>query len=367
MPTELEELQVKEFLKRAEIKTMKKDLRALREVDALKERDKIATIRTLEEQRLEHEKKLKEKEEAQIALEKIKREKVLSENAQQERLAEKDLKEYATEQERQQIFLYESQRLAFEKQADEIDNKKDPELRLQKNQLLLEKQNIQAKLKAIEDEEKKMEEEQGFIIQKSQTSNIPSEKKSLEERRGEIERKLQEKEKERWSIESQIQQIDSKITEVDNLSQGLVAQKNELNQKILGVNKSLRDIYSGVVERVQEERAKRLQEQRTARGATAQIKLEEKEEVQRREWGKISAPKKQLSEKFSAPVAVPGSAPAAPIKKKVIKISDEEARRKEFLENVEKWTKEKEQLEAAKNSPQAQNDNSIVAPKKNTN
>ena len=56
MVTETEELQVKEFLKRAEVKTMKKDLQALREVDALKERDKIAKIKTLEEQKLEQEK-----------------------------------------------------------------------------------------------------------------------------------------------------------------------------------------------------------------------------------------------------------------------------------------------------------------------
>ena len=50
MATEAEELQAKEFLKRAEIRTMKKDLLALREVDALKERDKIAKLKTLEEQ-----------------------------------------------------------------------------------------------------------------------------------------------------------------------------------------------------------------------------------------------------------------------------------------------------------------------------
>ena len=41
MVTADEEAQAKEFLKRAEIRTMKKDLMALREVDALKERDKI--------------------------------------------------------------------------------------------------------------------------------------------------------------------------------------------------------------------------------------------------------------------------------------------------------------------------------------
>ena len=58
MVTVDEELQAKEFLKRAEIRTMRKDLQALREVDALKERDKIAKIKTLEEQELEHQKQL---------------------------------------------------------------------------------------------------------------------------------------------------------------------------------------------------------------------------------------------------------------------------------------------------------------------
>ena len=117
MPTEAEETQAKEFLKRAEIKTMRKDLLGLREVDSLKERDKIAHIKTLEEQRLEQEQKLQSEE-------KIQREEVLQKNESQERVAEKDLKNYATEQERQQIFLLESQRLGFEKQVDEIDKEK---------------------------------------------------------------------------------------------------------------------------------------------------------------------------------------------------------------------------------------------------
>ena len=46
---------------------MKKDLQALREVDALKERDKIVKIKTLEEQRAEQEKQLQAKEAAKAA------------------------------------------------------------------------------------------------------------------------------------------------------------------------------------------------------------------------------------------------------------------------------------------------------------
>ena len=48
MVTTDEEIQAKEFLKRAEIRTMRKDLKALREFDALKERDKIVKIKTIE-------------------------------------------------------------------------------------------------------------------------------------------------------------------------------------------------------------------------------------------------------------------------------------------------------------------------------
>jgi hypothetical protein len=345
MPTEVEELQVREFLKRAEIKTMKKDLRGLREVDALKERDKIATIKTLEEQRLEHEKKIREKEEAAIALEKIKREKVLSENAAQERLAEKDLKEYATEEERQQIFLFESQRLAFEKKIEEIDTQKDPALKLQKNQILLQKQELQSKLNAVEDEEKKMETEQSFIIEKSQTSVIASEKKSLEERRAELEKSIQDVEKRRWMVEGEIKKIEEKISDIDDAAKDLVAEKNDLNQKILGVDKSLRDIYSGVVERVQQQKAARLEERQKAQGAVAEIRLKEKEEVQRQQW-RPTAPKKQdvKKEEFAANIVAPGATPVVPIKRK-INISEEEIQRKKFLEDVERWTKEKEQQE----------------------
>ena len=88
MATQAEETQAKEFLKRAEIRTMKKDLLALRETDALKERDKIAKIKTLDEQ-------LEEKKQADAAslaktaatTEKVKREEVLEKNEGQERIA----------------------------------------------------------------------------------------------------------------------------------------------------------------------------------------------------------------------------------------------------------------------------------------
>jgi polyphosphate kinase len=88
-----------------------------------------------------------------VVVEKEKREEILQKNEGQEREAEKDLKDYATEEERQQIFLIESQRLGFEEQIDVIDKEKDPSLKLDKNKFLLQKAEQQKKLNSILDEE----------------------------------------------------------------------------------------------------------------------------------------------------------------------------------------------------------------------
>ena len=357
MATQIEEQQAKEFLKRAEIRTMKKDLRALREFDALKERDKIAKIKTLEEQRIEQAEQLRKKEEARQSLEKTKREKILSENAAQERLAEKDLKQYATEQERQQIFLFESQRLAFEKKVEDINNKKDPALKLEKNKALIEKRNWQTKLNAVLEQEKKLETEQNFIAEKAQGSTIASEKKSLEERRWEIEESIKDIEKKRWSVEKEIEAIESSLAENDKSSEILVEEKNNLTQQILGVDKSLREIYSEIVERVESQRKGKLEEQMATRETLAKSRLLEKEKVQREQWGPaVPVKKERQKEKFTDNVAVPGdlSIPV-PTKRKVAKISDEEIQREKFIEKVENLTEDK--------NKEQQNQN-LIPPKK---
>lgn len=222
MATQAEELQAKEFLKRAEIRTMKKDLLELREVDSLKERDKIVKIKTLEEQQAEQEKKLQ-----QIAdKDKVQLEEVLQKNESQERIAEKDLKNYATEEERQQVFLLESQRLGFENQVDAIDKEKDPALKLEKNKLLLQKRDLEAKLKSILEQEKKLENEQGVVAQKAQTTTVSSERKGLEERRWDLDKQIQDIEKKRWEVEKQIEGTDNKTKQIDNSLGQLVTEKN---------------------------------------------------------------------------------------------------------------------------------------------
>lgn len=322
MASEAEELQTKEFLKRAEIRTMKKDLQALREADALKERDKIVKIKTLEEQKEEQEKKLAEKERKLAQSEKAGMERILQKSAVEERAAEKDLKEYATEQERQQIFLLESEKVKLGSQAIVIDQEKDPALKLEKNKILLEKRDQEKKLNSILEDEKKLTDEQRFISDKEQTSAIPSEKKSLEKRKWELDDLIQETEKKRWEAEKQLEKIENKIKELDKNSEILVAEKNSLQNKILGIDKSLRDIYSGVIARVEEKRRGQAEEQKLAGQAAAGARSEQREKVQRQQWTHSA---KDISESA---------------KEKFAKsVEAEEEARKKFRQTIEEQTK----------------------------
>ncbi|MCX6718276.1 MAG: hypothetical protein NTY81_01585 [Candidatus Staskawiczbacteria bacterium] len=319
MVTVDEETQAREFLKRAEIRTMKKDLGALREGDALKERDKIAKIRTLDEQLEE-----KRKAEAGATLivpskEKIERGKVLTRNEGQERIAEKDLKNYANEQERQQIFLLESQRLGFEKQIDAIDKEKDPALKLEKNKLLLQKRDWQERLNSILAEEKKLEGEQKFTAEKQQSTTIPSQREALEKSRWDLDKKIQEVEKKRWEAEKQIQDLDSRTGQIDKSSDQLITEKNGLRNKVLGADKSLREIYSAVMAREEEKRRGQAQEQIARKETLSKARAEENERVQREQRGGLVVPRKieKLAKSFEA----------------------ENEARKKFIEDVKEGTK----------------------------
>ena len=339
MVTTDEETQAKEFLKRAEIRTMKKDLMALREGDALKERDKIAKLKTLEEQ-LEEKKTAEQSAFAKATADKASLEEVLTKNEGRERIAEKDLKNYATEEERQKIFLLESQRLDFEKQIDAIDKEKDPALKLAKNKLLLQKREQETKLNSILAEEKKLENEEKFLAEKEQTTTIASQKKSLEQSKWDLDKKIQEVEKKRWAAEKDIEDTDHQVSQIDKSSEGLVIEKNGLRDKVLGADKSLREVYSGVMAREEETRLGKAQEQVTRREALSKARGEEKEKIQREQWTRSpdsvqahSVPSMRPSPKNFIPV---------PMKEKTkirFDVEAEQEQRKKFLQDIEEGSK----------------------------
>jgi hypothetical protein len=353
MVTQAEEIQAKDFLKRAEIKTMKKDLQALREVDALKERLKIVNIKTLEEQKAEQAKKLQEAEQAKVAAERFGREEILEKNEGQERVAEKDLKNYATEEERQQMFILESQRLALEKEVDAIDKQKDPALKLEKNKILLGKREWEARLKLIKESETKIDTEENFLIEKARQSNIPEEKKGFEQRRWDIEEERKKIEKKTWEVEKQLETINDQIKQIDKSSEQNVLEKNTLRDKILGMDKSLREIYTVIIAREEEKRRNDAQNQFATKETLSKARAVKNEQVRRQQWAPVSAKKQAENSGYL------GKAPEA-VRKKIIQSGQtEEQQRTKFLQDVESWSQDKDK----KSQPQQlQNQDNIVPP-----
>ncbi|GEM_PF-1357392 len=346
MVTVDEETQAKEFLKRAEIRTMKKDLSKLREADSLKERDKIVKIKTLEEQRVEQQKKLEIKDAETAAADKAGLDDVLQRNEGQERIAEKDLKNYATEQERQQIFLLESERLGFEKQIDAIDKEKEPALKLEKNKLLLLKRGQQEVLSQILEQEKKLEGEQKVITEKEQTTTIASERKGLEQARWDLDKKIQEVEKKRWEAEKQIEDTDKKVSQIDGFSEQNIIEKNGLQDKVLGTDKSLREIYSAVMAREEDKRRGLAQDQVARKEVLAVARAQQNEKIQRQQWSPSAKKRTEDGGYLSkAPVSV---------REKILKSGEaEEEQRRKFLQDVGSSSREKFQRAQQQEMPAA--------------
>jgi len=328
MPTQLEEQQAAEFLKRAEIKTMRKDLAALREADALKERDKIAKLKTLEEQLEEKIKadKATALSSATAEAERLQRQETLTKQENEEKDAEKDLKQYATEQERQQIFLFESQRLQLEEQFDAIDKQKDPSLKLEKNGLLLKVRTAQEKLDEILKQEKILEDEQKLVSEKEQSTAIAVEKKTLEQTRWDIDAKIQEIEKKRWEAEKQIQDTEDRVKQIDITLEQNSAEKNKIRDQILGIEKSLREVYFVIMAREDEKRRNKAQEQIKAREDLAKAKSQQMEETQRQQWTGLSLKKEKVFLKKTPESVRQELAKTAKI---------EQEQRKQFIQDVE--------------------------------
>jgi len=338
MEEEVDELQVKEFLKRSEVRTMKKDLRQLREGEALQERDKIVNIKTLEEERAEKEAFLA-KQAGNI--EKQGREKILQKTVADEREAEAQLKDYANEAEKQQIFLFEAQRLALIKQVDNIEKEEEPKLMLDKNGIALEKKSLEVKLNAVIEEERKLEAEQKVIADKEKDTNVPAEKKALEQRRWELESEREKIEKKRWAVEKEIQGKDELIVGVDKKLQIFTLEKESIKERIKEIDKKLRDIYSKIIFRVEEVKAGRAGEKAEERKAFEAAELARKEQIRRQQWREKTgeaAPSMSFGQEKEALKGIPNLA-----KEKLQKAAeDEEERRKQFLKNIEARAKEEE-------------------------
>ncbi len=312
LPTQQEEQEAREFLERAEIRTMRKDLAALRETDALQERDKIVNIQppatpvpppTTPQPAPQQPRAISEQ------------------GDQREAAAMQNVKQYANEAERQQIFLLESQRLSLTKQLQELDQKTEPGQQLQKNERLIKLREAQQTLNTIAEQERQKEQEQAVLGERARTTTIPSERQSLEQHMHELDNEIQAIEKKRWAAEKQLQDLQTQAISAETGLGQLTEQRNTLHASIKDIDMQLRGIYSGVIQRENLRRQGQLQSQQEKAAQVSQIRSKEREQVRREQHQQVS----------------PSAAPVAPqsFRERLAQSAakEEEARRK-FLAEV---------------------------------
>lgn len=374
MAAEIKILQGGNLLQRANIKTMKKDLKQLREADALKESEKIIKIKipNLQKDRnpaannlglIKELPKIAEKEPAfksrydkveksktpyfsETAEDKEKkslettqnelkkenqemerRKEILHKKTEREQSAMIKATEYANENEKQQIFLLESQKTDLEKQAQSAGKNQEPSFIFEKNKILREQKSWQEKLNPLIEEEKKIEIEQKTMEGKENQTNVPSERQELEKVRWNLEDQRQKIEKKRWSIEQNLSKLENKIKELDENYKKFSLGENELKNKIAEIDNSLRDIYFNITERETERIKNSMEEQKSASLRKVEIDLKEQ---------KIKKQQQMESSGIKEKEYFKGIAPAER-EKLAQSVKIEEEQRRKFMEDVEKW------------------------------
>lgn len=231
MAIDQKEAESKEFLNRADIVTMKKDIKRLREADAFKESAKITTapIASQSPKAPEILSSLDPKPKFEPRKDFVKKVPVASVEKKGVTPIPKVSgdKTNATEDEKQKIFLLESQRAETEKQIQLI-NGKTPALDLEKTGIQKEREDWQKKLNPL--------------IEKAETGS---------------EEQKQAIEKERWPIETELEKAENRGKDIDAKYRELETSKSQLNQKITQIDNSLKEMYLGIEKRTKEiEKAK---------------------------------------------------------------------------------------------------------------
>ncbi len=291
MAIDQQENQAKEFLKREDIVTMKKDIKRLREADAFKESEKIVTT-PIASQPPQNTKGVQETLTASLPKPSIVRKDPTAPiQKQPEKLITKvsGNKENATEDEKQKIFLFESQRTEAESQIQALDEKKIA-LDVVKSNLQKEREDWKHRLDAtIKGGEVGSEEDQ-------------------------------ELEKTRWSIEKEFEKVQNRIKDIDAKYKELEVSKNQANQKINDINNSLKETYSTIEKRAGEKHRAELaspQEQPTISPKPRETtRLAQKQE-----------PEKPYLK----------NVPTVVREKLTQSLNSEEEQRKKFLEDIDAW------------------------------
>lgn len=322
-------------LERSSIRTMKKDLLKLREADTARENEKIINApapRT--EKPLEAVKapapastptQTREKLDALASqIEKIPAPQAAAQRSgapsQEQRLKAEKAKEYANEEEKQQIFLLEKQRLKLQRQIEEIAKVKEPPILLEQNSILREQKDLRAKLAPIIQEEQKIESAQKVMEARENETNVPREKELLQKERWKLEDRRRAVETSRWSLEQELAKLEERIKNMIARYNTLQANESGLTVKIAQTDAALNAIYQAIAQRqhVPQQKPPQVHAQANAAQETAVRGAEEAPQARQHRESLKDIPQ--------------------PIKEKLAQEAKaEEIQRRKFMEDVDRW------------------------------
>lgn len=291
----------KDLLQRGNIRTMKKDIASLREADSLQEKQKISNIKIVPEPAKESVKEpIKISPEKNSSLDNViddnwtagqktrqqEVKNVLQQSAKQEikqdPSIDADIKLYASEIEKQQIFLLQSRKAELEKQMTGMGLEESASLQAKKAE-------VQKKLSAMPKEVEQGTEQD------------------------------EDAQKKRWVVEGELVKLEDTIKSLDESNQQSQTAKNNIKKEIAGIDDSLKAMSNSILQR---EKAKEEQLQRL---------VDKKAQSPVQEVPKITAqpylPEKEFLKELSLPA-----------REKLAKSTEiEEKRRAKFMEDVERW------------------------------
>lgn len=323
---QLQELQSQGLLNRADIRTMRKDIKKLRELDAASVGQVPAPApapQAVKPFKAPAPVKIEITSPKPVTPPESPQEKAFEQIARQDNEKMAQAKQYATEAEKQQIFRLEGQANEIKNQIQAIGAQKGSLLSLEKNQIGIKQQQQKKILEGIIQEENKVDQEIAALENKEGAITIPSEKQRLEKERGDKENQRQTIEKKRWVVEQEISKLEGAMKNLDGNARESKEEQAILTAKLAGVDNSLRRIYFAIIER---------QNKKTREAKIVQA----------------PAPKLIAPKPMPAPIALPKEKTylkdiPAPAKEKLVQTaSTENEQRRRFMEDVEAWIKSSE-------------------------
>ncbi len=248
----------------------------------------------------------------------------LEQRSAQEQKAVEQAKEFTTETEKQQLFLLEAEYKKLQQQLQATSKEQEPQLELEKNDILLKQESQHKLLQPLLDQEAKLEARQQAIESQETQTNIPAKKQELEQQRWKLEEQREHIEKKRWAVERELATLEKQAKELEAKYATLNAQKSDIAKQGKEINLHIKETAANAIAR---ERAKRENAAHETQKQSAQEKSVQQKDEEHQKVEGLKNEQKKYTQTISQ----------AAKETFVASVKNEEERRKKFLEDIEAW------------------------------